>query len=164
MIIPVQVIKMDKFSMIIGLILAVLMVSFGAVLVYSSPSGGDSYTADNAIKTATQYVTGDETYKFDGMADSLNMSASGSPAADTHVIAIEFTSTHGGYGDRKDAMVIQVLTPHTAVITVEKGRVTSAVMDESWDMMTEKSVSTSPVTMPKLDGTAGDRDGSIPPA
>lgn len=154
---------MDKFSMIIGLILAVLMVSFGAVLVYSAPQGGDLYTADNALKTAKQYVTDDETYRFDGMADSLNMSASVSPAADMHVIAIEFTSTHGGYGDRKDAMVIQVLTPHTAVITVEKGRVTSAIMDDSWDMLTEKSVSTPPAAMPKLNGTAGDRDGSIPP-
>jgi hypothetical protein len=35
-------------------------------------------------------------------------------------------------------MLAEVITPHQAVITVEKGKITSAIMDEQWDMMKQK--------------------------
>jgi hypothetical protein len=37
-------------------------------------------------------------------------------------------------------MVAQVITPHTATIVVQEGKVTSAVMDSKWDMMGQKFI------------------------
>lgn len=37
-------------------------------------------------------------------------------------------------------MLAQVITPHTARIIVEYGRVTSAIMDKKWDMMAQKMI------------------------
>jgi hypothetical protein len=48
-----------------------------------------------------------------------------------------FDSTQAGYGDRTGQMLAQVITPHEAIITVEKGVVKSAVMDGKWDMLTQ---------------------------
>jgi hypothetical protein len=39
-----------------------------------------------------------------------------------------------------DQMLAQVITPHTARIIVEQGRVTSAIMDEKWDMLEQKLI------------------------
>jgi hypothetical protein len=46
----------------------------------------------------------------------------------------EFDSRHAGCGDRTGEMLAQVVTHHAAVITVEEGKVTVAVMDDYWDM------------------------------
>jgi len=39
-----------------------------------------------------------------------------------------------------DQMLAQVITPHTARIIIEQGRVTSAIMDEKWDMLEQKMI------------------------
>jgi hypothetical protein len=39
-----------------------------------------------------------------------------------------------------DQMLAQVITPHTARIIIEQGRVTSAIMDEKWDMLEHKLI------------------------
>ena len=39
-----------------------------------------------------------------------------------------------------DQMLAQVITPHTARIIIEQGRVTSAIMDEKWDMLELKLI------------------------
>ena len=49
-----------------------------------------------------------------------------------------FESRHAGYGDRTGQMLAQVITPHEAVITVERGEIKSAIMDEKWDMINQK--------------------------
>jgi hypothetical protein len=35
-------------------------------------------------------------------------------------------------------MLAQVITPHEAVITVERGEIKSAIMDEKWNMINQK--------------------------
>jgi len=48
---------------------------------------------------------------------------------------IEEESRHSGYGDRTGLALLQVITPHQAVITVEDGDVTEAIIDGKWDMI-----------------------------
>jgi hypothetical protein len=92
-----------------------------------------------AQQTAEQFVRNSPTYTFDGMdgtldlVDSVNLNGE-----NAWQFTWEFTSSQSGYGDRTDQMLNQVLTPHSAVITVENGAVTRAVMDEQWDMIEQR--------------------------
>jgi putative hemolysin len=51
-----------------------------------------------------------------------------------------FESTNGGYGDRTDAYVPQVVTPHTMVLQVCQGKITSAITDNVYDELNGKFV------------------------
>ena len=57
-----------------------------------------------------------------------------------------FESRHAGYGDRSGQVLPRAITPHEAVIMVEAGAVTSAVMDGVWDMINQKMLESSFVT------------------
>lgn len=140
---------MDKFVIITTLLTAVLLIVAGGAIVYSSSAGGVIYSQDDALNIAKQFVAAESTFKFDGMEDSLNIKPGTTKTIDTYEIIAEFTSRSAGFGDRSEMMTAQVLTPHEAVITVEKGKVIAAVMDGQWDMITQTNTQ-GPSTMPRL--------------
>jgi hypothetical protein len=148
---------MDKFIVIACLALVVVVFGLiGAVTFGSTVAPADGhYTADNALTTARQFVNAENTFKFDGMNETLNVKMNKTVSSGVFEIVAEFTSRHAGFGDRADKMVAEVLTPHTAVITVENGAITSAVMDGEWDMITQKAIDIQmpPSSMPRLDPT-----------
>ncbi|MCX7912148.1 MAG: hypothetical protein N2506_04220 [Dehalococcoidales bacterium] len=86
---------------------------------------------------AEKFVRNDVTFLFDGIPETLRLAA---VTALPHggVYTYEFDSRHAGYGDRTGQVLAQVLTHHIAVVTVENGEVTSAVMDDIWDMQTSR--------------------------
>ncbi len=143
---------MDKFIVIASLALVVVVFGLIGAITFGAPAApaAGQYTADSAITTARQFVNAENTYKFDGMADTLNVKMNKTISSSIYEIVAEFTSRHAGFGDRADKMVAEVLTSHTAVITVENGAVASAVMDGQWDMIAQKNVDTQtpPSTMP----------------
>lgn len=151
---------------ITSLITAFLLIVAGGAIVYSS-SAGIAYSPGDAQNIAKEFVSSESTFKFDGMSDTLTVKPGTAKTPDTYEIIAEFTSRSAGYGDREGKMTAQMLTPHEAVITVEKGKVISAVMDGQWDMMTQTAIQ-SPATMPRLDGSnalpvlPGDDSGNQP--
>ncbi len=84
---------------------------------------------------AKRFTTNSATFSYDGIKDTLQIKTTSVmesfPAQ--HVVSVEFTSRHGGYGDRSDQMVTQVLTTHSMRAVVSNGVVISAIMDDSWD-------------------------------
>jgi len=54
--------------------------------------------------------------------------------------AYQFDCRQPGYGNRTGLIVAQVITPHTARVVVQEGKVTLAVMDGIWDMMGQKAI------------------------
>jgi hypothetical protein len=90
---------------------------------------------------AEEYLLNSLTFRFDGIEDSLELE-------DTNTLkcpycwefVFEFQCRHAGYGNRTGKMLAQVITPHTARIIVEHGRVTSAIMDKKWDMQAQKMI------------------------
>ena len=50
----------------------------------------------------------------------------------------EFKSRNSGYGNRTEQTPDQVVTDHTTVVTVIKGNVTSALLDQKWDMLKQE--------------------------
>jgi uncharacterized protein YjaZ len=84
---------------------------------------------------ALDFVRTAPTFAYDGMEETLSvgdiMVLESFP--EQYQIEISFTSAHGGYGDRTDQMVTQVLTSHTMEILISEGNVISAVTDGEWD-------------------------------
>ncbi len=118
-------------------------------------------TRDGASLIAEQFVKNDETFKFDGLADTLSLRVEHAgtlsdvvkpqfsamtmqiarPLASTeYTFKAKFDSRHSGYGDRTGKYLAQVITPHEAEITVVGCQVKRAVMDGRWDMLSEKAI------------------------
>jgi len=106
------------------------------------------FSEETTQQLAEDFVRHSPTFAFDGIAESLELTATAAfsekhisidtPAED-EVRGCEFTfqfeSRHAGYGDRTGQMLSQVITPHEAVITVEQGKVISAIVDGKWDIL-----------------------------
>jgi hypothetical protein len=61
-----------------------------------------------------------------------------------YALEARFTSSHGGFGDRTDQVVTQVLTPHVMEIIISEGAVISAVTDGEWDELNNQFVLKAP--------------------
>ena len=136
---------MDKTLVIFGALLVISLLLGAGMVVTSASNAG--FTKESAIKTATDFVNGEATYKFDGMHDTLTLDAQKieletSPVQEFYMVTAEFTSRQSGYGDRTGMMMADVLTDHKCVITIsQNNKVISAVMDSQWDMINQKMIS-----------------------
>jgi len=103
-------------------------------------------TEETSQEVALDFVKNDATFKFDGIAATLKLveTTSLSRCPFCWAFTYEFDSANAGYGDRAGQMLAQVITTHRALIVVEQLFVTSAVMDEVWDMMQQKEIDASP--------------------
>lgn len=146
---------MDKFIAAVSLAMVVVMFGLVGAIAFGAPvaTPGGRYTADDAMTAARQFVTAENTYKFDGIAETLSIKMNRTVSDGVFEVIVEFTSRQSGFGDRTGQYLLQVLTPHRAVIIVENGRIASAVMDGRWDMIAQEMIDarTRPSTMPALD-------------
>jgi|Deesub1362B_J571_1020462.scaffolds.fasta_scaffold00070_82 hypothetical protein len=86
-------------------------------------------------KIGERFVEKSPTYTFDGFdLNFVKMERKGEKL----ILTYEFSSKHSGYGERTDEILLQVITPHEVVLTVEKNAMVSAVMDDKWDMMNQR--------------------------
>jgi hypothetical protein len=112
-----------------------------------------SFTEEEAQQIATDFVKNSPTFQFDGIEDTLKLIKTAAFSSKTispeepasneiqgWEFTFEFESANAGYGDRTGQAVAEVITPHTAVITVENNKVTSAIMDNIWDMVEQKMI------------------------
>ncbi len=90
---------------------------------------------ENFIKTGS-------TFRFDGIDGTVKLINWTADAADKNwQFTVAFQTRHAGHGDRTGHMLAQVITNHTAVIVATDGEITSAVCDNSWDMLKDAPVS-----------------------
>ena len=90
---------------------------------------------------AEEFVRGSPTFDFDGIEKTLKLTKTLTAQRPDHwSFTFEFDSRAAGYGDRPGKMLAQVITHHRAVITVEQMEITSAVMDEKWDMLSQREI------------------------
>jgi hypothetical protein len=107
----------------------------------SQTTGPEGISQEESQEIARQYVINEPTFVFDGMGETLalvNTTTLKCPYC--WEFAYQLDCRQSGYGNRTGLMVAQVITPHTARIVVQEGKVTSAVMDGSWDMMGQKTI------------------------
>ncbi|WP_100182067.1 hypothetical protein [Candidatus Nitrosotenuis aquarius] len=104
------------------------------------------YDEETITEIAREFVVSSPTFAFDGMEETLEFGSITilESFPEQHVIDATFTSSHGGYGDRTDQVVTQVLTPHIMEIIISEGAVISAVIDGEWDEMNNQFVLKAP--------------------
>ena len=85
-------------------------------------------------QVAEEFVKMEATFRFDGIQETLKLTSNTS-VANGWKYTLEFDSRHSGYGNRTGQILAQVITHHAAVVTVQSGKVTSALMDDKWDMV-----------------------------
>ena len=129
-------------------VLAVLILGIAAALIVSlaftgnQGEGNNKYTLEESKSIAKSFVERSPTYSFDGYDLELNETLYPDIAGceDCYTFVFDFKSRHGGYGNRSGKMVTQVITPHTAHVTVEHGEITNAVLDQKWNIMEQKPI------------------------
>lgn len=113
----------------------------GAMLL-SSDSGNDSENdrvEGNMLEieqlAEDWIIENSPTYSLDGsdlvLEESVEMEE-----GNVFRFTFSFVSSSAGYGDRRDEMAAQVLTPHTMVVTVADGEVVEAITDDVFNEMT----------------------------
>lgn len=136
---------MDKTLVIFGALLVISLLLGAGMIVTSASNTG--FTKDSAIKSASDFLNNEATYKFDGMKSTMTMDAQKvvketDPAKEVYIVTAEFTSRQAGYGDRTGMMMAEVLTTHKCVITIDQNnQIISAVMDGQWDMIKQNTIS-----------------------
>jgi hypothetical protein len=126
-----------------------------------SMSDRSCYTRDGASLVAENFIKNEQTFKFDGLKDTLNVRVEhvnsledfATPRVPGLTLALtmpleqkeytfkaKFDCRHSGYGNRAGKYLAEVITPHEAEITVENCNVKSAVLDGKWDMVNGKLV------------------------
>ncbi|WP_128860038.1 hypothetical protein [Methanocella paludicola] len=143
---------MDKTLIVLG-VLVLAGIGLTAAMVVTSPAQGSpnavppapgnpvhpndpTVMQNDKLTMAKQFVMDDATFQFDGMADTVIAALD----EGTGIATIEFTSRTAGYGNRSGMIVAEVLTAHKAAIKISGNQVVSAVMDEKWDMLTQKEI------------------------
>ena len=119
----------------------VLAFALTAMSLYATrPTGDELSETDAAIELALEFVRHSPTYLFDGVYGTVKVTDTvimeSYPVQ--YVLIIEFDSRHAGFGDRTGQVLAQVITPHTARVTVVDGEVVSATLDDVWDMVNQE--------------------------
>lgn len=85
---------------------------------------------------AEEFVMNSPTFSYDGIEETLELTNTLTARCPfCWAFTFEFDSRHAGYGNREGEVLAQVITPHKAVIIMDKGEIVSAVMDGKWDIL-----------------------------
>ena len=109
-----------------------------------------TFTTEAVLGIAQEFIESSSTFAFDGIKETLSLElvAIRESFPEQYVIEADFDSLHGGYGDRTDEMVIQVITPHSMNLVVINGEVTSAILDGKWDELNQIPLPETPTKGP----------------
>ena len=108
-------------------------------------------TTEAVLGIAQEFIKSSSTFAFDGIEETLSLELVGirETFPEQYVIEADFDSLHGGYGDRTDQMVIQVITPHTMNLVVINGEVTLAILDDGkWNELNQLQLPWTPTKGP----------------
>ena len=91
------------------------------------------------------FIKNSSTFVFDGIANSIEFvniigSKEGTSTIPTEdwEFTVTYQTAHPEHGDRTGQVLAQVITDHVAVIKVEEGEITSAICDNTWDMLNDR--------------------------
>jgi len=105
---------------------------------FSEETGMQQMTEELAAELATQFVHSSPTYSSSGMSGTLQRIESRQDSRPySWTFVFQFDSRNSGYGDTAGQVVLPVITPHRAVVTVAAMEVVEAVMDGRWDMLAQ---------------------------
>jgi len=118
------------------MIIAIILTSLN--IIYNNQNNDKN----NPQEIAINFLKNAPTYKYDGLEHPINITKVDELESFPiqYVFTIEFTCLHRGYGDRTGVRLLQVITPHTAIIKVVDGKVESAIIDRVWDELNQEPI------------------------
>lgn len=100
-------------------------------------------------RTAKNFLLDGPTFKFDGITDTLKLVSTDTLKSPySWEFFFEFECSHSGYGERSGQSLLQVITPHTALVRVIEGKVVEAIIDNKWDELEQELLETPPSPVP----------------
>jgi hypothetical protein len=100
-------------------------------------------------KIARDFLINAPTFKFDSIKNSLKLTATDTLRSPySWEFTYQFECSHSGYGDRSGQNLLQVITPHTAMIRVIQGKVVEAIIDNKWDELEQTLLEKPPSPVP----------------
>jgi hypothetical protein len=104
----------------------------------SKPLTSSACSKEQASAISFSLIKNSPTFGFDGVKDSIKqVKVDSADNGLTWKLLYTFKTSHPGYGDRSEQILTQVTTEHTAQITVTKCKITSAVCDNAWNLLTD---------------------------
>jgi hypothetical protein len=121
---------------------ALLILGWQSAASPSAEVQGSAWATDGGkgIGIAEAFVRNSPTFRFDGFEDSLRLEAfrpMGS-CPGCYEYTIYFESGHPGFGDRSGRGITAALTPHRGTIVLRDQKVVSGVLDNAWDMTSQR--------------------------
>jgi len=98
-------------------------------------------TEEDSKKIAEDYIKNAPTYEFDGF-DLAHDKTITLRCPFCWQLVYEFECRHAGYGDRSGQVLAEVITDHRIYVTVDKGQIAGAVIDDKWDEKEQKYLDT----------------------
>lgn len=100
-----------------------------------------SYTEEDARHDALEFITNAPTFSFDGIKKTLTIaSIEPTDCQGCYTVTVQFTCRNTGYGKRASLFVVNRPTEHVALIHIEQGEITRAIIDNQWDELNQKSI------------------------
>jgi len=91
---------------------------------------------EQASAMSLSLIKSSPTFAYDGIKDSIKqVKVESSDNGQTLKLLYVFKTAHPGHGDRSGEVLAQVVTEHTAQITLSKCKITSAVCDKTWNLL-----------------------------
>jgi len=116
------------------LFLLFLIAGCSNISINTSAFDSSKLAAENSVKNS-------ETYKFDGLAESLKYTGYDQlECSNCYRFRYEYDSSQTGYGNREGKMLAQVITHHVMLVIVENRQVTSVIADNKWDEINQKEI------------------------
>ncbi|MEM2906293.1 MAG: hypothetical protein QW057_00465 [Candidatus Bathyarchaeia archaeon] len=133
--------------------------AFVAELVHGRP-----LTDEEAARLAVSAVRSSATFRFDGLDDSLEVTNVGKvvnmPPTPGYfwLVEVTYSTRHPGHGNRSGLILLQVITRHRAVVTLdESGTVTGATCDDVWDLLADEELASPPTRPTRFTVVEGER-------
>lgn len=97
---------------------------------------------DSITDKALEFIAASPTFSWDGIEETVIVEDV--VLLDTYPVqyrvTLSFNSSHAGYGNRTGTDIAAVITPHTAIILLEKGEVVTALLDDTWDIISQRTI------------------------
>jgi hypothetical protein len=133
--------------LVMGSFLAVSMVFILILFAVRGPScmvdiGKTSVCPKEQASAASfSLIKNSPTFAFDGIKDSIKqVKAESTDNGLTWKLLYIFKTSHPGHGDRSEQILTQVIAEHTAQITVTRCKITAAVCDNTWNLLTNSAL------------------------
>ncbi len=122
--------------MLVSLVFGIIVLVVRGPSFFAGPVKIPPCTQDRAATMAVSMIKNSPTFTFDGIAGSIKQVSADSPDnGQTWKLQYTFKTAHPGHGDREGQVLAEVITEHSAQLTLTNCIIVSAVCDNSWDLL-----------------------------